>query len=172
TSAAETTDRKAAARKQEAPGPAKPPPAAGRRAGGGVRVVAATAGVLALLLIPVAAILGLKRRRRHRRRLRGSPSTRIAGGWAEVIDLARDARVLAGATGTRREIAASMTDAGLMPLARRADEAVFAPGEPSEREVTDYWADVATARGTLIGGLGRWARIRSALSSRSLRGRP
>lgn len=141
-------------------------PSAGRRLG---LVVAVGVSIPVIVLGAVVLTLALKRRRSRRRRRRGSPSTRIAGGWAEVVDLARDTGAAVPLGGTRRDVAVSLDRADLIVLARRADQAVFAPGEPSERDVTDYWADVATARSDLARRLGRWARLKVALNPTSLR---
>ena len=46
---------------------------------------------LGLIALVVGGILGLKALRSRGRRTRGQPSTRIAGGWDEVLDAARDA---------------------------------------------------------------------------------
>ncbi len=132
-------------------------------------VVAAGMGIPVLLLAIVGLIVGLKWRRSRRRRHRGTPHARIAGGWSEVVDLVMDAGVAIPPQATRRDVAVIVDRAPVMVLARRADQAVFAPGEPTESEVADYWADVSTARREMAGELGRWARIRTALNPTSLR---
>lgn len=168
TSAGEPTERKAAEKKASTQ--AKPPERDPVRRNRSVNpVVAGIGAFVGLVVAIVLTLLGLKFLRGRRRRRRGPPSTRIASGWAELIDVARDAGVPMAAVGTRREVAASIGVAEVLPLARRADQAVFAPGEPSEAEVADYWADVDTARSRLTVGQSPWRRVVAALNPRSLR---
>jgi hypothetical protein len=117
--------------------------------------------------------VALKLRRRRRRATAGPPSARIAGGWAEVVDTARDLGVAPVPRGTRRETARVLHQtygsAGAVALAERADAGVFAPGEPSEREVQHFWAEVEASLRGMSGAVGRWRRLRGWLSPTSLR---
>ncbi len=58
--------------------------------------------ILAALLV-MGAIIGWKWRRRRRRRTTGSTVNRYAGGWRELVDLARDAGVDMPARRTRQQ---------------------------------------------------------------------
>jgi hypothetical protein len=133
------------------------------------------AGLVVLAATEIAATSLLKARRRRRRRGAATPSAQIAGGWAELLDLATDAG-LAVAAGTRREQAASLGHPGSGPgiaaastLAGAADGAVFGPGEPSPIEVGEFWAAVEQARDETARALGRFGHLRLTASLRSLR---
>ena len=136
-------------------------------------------GTLLVLLSPVLVVLALKARRRRRRRRAGDPVRRVAGGWDEVVDTARDMGGAPPATATRREAARTWTAtiAGGHPavaarvdaLARRADRAVFAAGVPDRSEVEAYWADVDATVGALRRTLPWRRRVRTRASWASLR---
>jgi len=139
----------------------------------------ATAGALAgivLLTVAEIAVVGLfKARRRRRRRAAGTPSAQVAGGWAELLDLAVDAG-LSVATGTRREQAVLLAHpeggpviAAASTLAAVADGAVFGPGEPSPAEVAEFWGAVGQARDDVARALGHFGRLRLMASLRSVR---
>jgi transglutaminase-like putative cysteine protease len=164
--------------------PDEPPPASGadtdRRDGddGGVWDTVLTVAVyvglpLLVLLGPCALLVALKLRRRRRRASTGAPSARIAGGWSEVVDAARDLGVRPLPRGTRRETAHVLHEAygttGAVALAERADAGVFAPGEPSEQEVAHFWAEVERSLRGMSGSVSRWRRLRGWLSPASLR---
>jgi hypothetical protein len=117
----------------------------------------------------LGVIGGLKRRRRRRRRYAPSPAAQIAGAWAELVDQARDHGRSVPEKGTRREQAATLQGLDAVPLARRADTAVFAPGDPSDRQVADFWAAVDQLVGALRSSVGWRTRWRGRLSIRSLR---
>jgi transglutaminase-like putative cysteine protease len=164
--------------------PDEPPPASGedpdRRDGDGdgpwstVLTAAVYVGLpLLVLLGPCALLVALKLRRRRRRATAGPPSARIAGGWAEVVDTARDLGVRPLPRGTRRETASVLSEtygtAGAVALAERADAGVFAPGEPTEEEVTRFWSEVEQSLRGMTGSVGRWRRVRRWLALTSLR---
>ncbi len=153
-----------------------------------LRVLAYTgAGVGGLLVLtgPLLAVVVLKLMRRRRRRRANDPVRRVAGGWDEVMDTARDLRHPPGSRGTRRDGAAAVGQAfavGAPPaagavavrldgLARRADRAVFAAGVPSDAEAAAYWLDVAEAVAAMRAAVPPVTRLRARASSRSLRGR-
>ncbi|UZN01785.1 transglutaminase-like domain-containing protein [Cellulomonas sp. S1-8] len=135
-------------------------------------------GVL-VLLSPLLVVVALKARRRRRRRRAADPVRRVAGGWDEVVDTARDMGGVPPAAATRRETARdwSATLAGRHPavaarveaLARRADRAVFAAGTPDSSEVEAYWADVDATVGALRRTLPWRGRVRTRASLASLR---
>ena len=143
-------------------------------AAGAVLRAAALVGVpLLVVLGPVVLLLALKARRRRRRLSLGTPATRIAGGWAELLDAARDLGHVPPRRATRREAAHALDTAfdgtGAVALAERADAGVFAPGEPSEEEVARFWSEVDRALSGMGSSVGRWRRLRARLSTASLR---
>ncbi|NNG20685.1 transglutaminase domain-containing protein [Naumannella sp. ID2617S] len=112
---------------------------------------------LLLLVLPAAAIIGVKLRRARSRRLARSAVTRVSGGWAEVIDRARDLGVPVHRSLTRAEAAQVLSrrfsrsaDGPADPnlLAWRADATVFGTGTPTTRQAAEYWDGVrAVVRG-------------------------
>ncbi|MCC2336634.1 transglutaminase-like domain-containing protein [Cellulomonas wangsupingiae] len=136
-------------------------------------------GALLVLLSPVLVVLALKARRRRRRRRAADPVRRVAGGWDEVVDTARDMGGAPPAAATRREAARTWTAtiavghpavaARVDALARRADRAVFAAGVPDRSEVEAYWADVDATVGALRRTLPWRRRVRTRASWVSLR---
>ena len=133
---------------------------------------------LAVLAAPLTLIAWLKLRRRKRRAGTGSPTDRISGGWSEVMSAAVDLGTSVPAGATRRENAADLATAfpaagtSTLLLAHRADEAVFAAGEPSDDQIHAYWADVDSSLRVMTGGVGFWRRQRARFSLRSLASPP
>ena len=127
---------------------------------------AAVAGALLL-----GSIIGLKAWRRRRRRNAESTSARFVGAWRELVDHARDLGqvVPLGPTVTRREQSAGIVSDGAAALARRADGFVFGPRVPEASAATAYWESVDAERRAMSHGVGRWHRLRAAVSLRSLR---
>ncbi|OLT49389.1 hypothetical protein BJF88_02715 [Cellulosimicrobium sp. CUA-896] len=136
-------------------------------------VGAAVVVPLVLLTIPVVLVLGYKARRRTRRRSAERPADRVSGGWREVLDAATDLGTPVPAGATRREgagvIATTFGATSTIPLAHRADATVFGATEPSDREIEAFWADVDALVGGLRSSVNRRARVRAALSLRSVR---
>jgi Transglutaminase-like superfamily len=133
-------------------------------------VIGAAIGGSPFLLFGLASlvIVLLKARRRKRRRLTGLAHQRIANGWLEVTDLAVDmGRPIPGAT-TRRE-AAAFAGSGTSALAVRADAAVWDAGEPSDKAVEEYWAELTSTLKAMRSELGVVHRVKSNISIRSLR---
>ncbi len=153
-------------------------------------LIALAAGVPILLVLgPILLIVLLKLLRRRRRRRRGSGSGRVAGGWAEIIDRARDLGVPVAPAATRfeqagqleeglgegrstrrrrpRPVDASGLDTGA--LARHTDAGVFGPVLPDEDAVTNYWRHVESTEGRLRAAVGRRRWLRSRISVTSLR---
>ncbi len=119
--------------------------------GGGLPVLLfAAVGVVLLpvLLIGgvVSVILLLKHRRRTRRRGSGRADERVANGWKELVDYAVDTGRPVPTAITRREAAAAVGVETAPQLARRADAAVFGPGDLTDDEINAFWADVDTAQ--------------------------
>jgi hypothetical protein len=98
---------------------------------------------LAVLLAVVGSLAGIHALRRRHRRRTGPTSRRLAHGWTDLVDRARDLGTDVPRGLTRREQAGVV---GFAALAAQADAAVFGAGEPSEEAVDRYWRQVATAR--------------------------
>jgi transglutaminase-like putative cysteine protease len=114
-------------------------------------------------------IIALKARRRHTRRTRGTPAARLAKGWREIMDCARDLGTVMPGGHTRREQGALLVDLGVARLAHAADAHVFGPTEPPEHAASAYWQEVERARKQMGHDVGRCRRIRAAISIASLR---
>lgn len=147
--------------------------------------IARAAGIAAVPLLvlasPLLVVIALKALRRRRRRRSPDPVARVAGGWDEVLDTARDLRRPAGALATRNEsaraLAASFADVpgGALvatrvgALARSADHAVFSANEPSGAHATAYWADVEQTVDAMNRSVGWRRRVRARVSTASLK---
>ncbi|MGN8245120.1 transglutaminaseTgpA domain-containing protein [Cellulomonas soli] len=150
-----------------------------------LRVTGMVGVPLLLLASPFLLVLVLKARRRLRRRRRPDPVSRVAGGWDEVLDAARDLRRPPRPLATRREAAgelagafggadaqgAAVVAASVGALARSADRAVFAPGAPSAEQVAAYWTDVEAAVTAMHRAVPWRHRVRARVSTVSLRRR-
>ncbi len=123
--------------------------------------------ILAVLLF-VGVVVGTKARRRSRRRQRGTAQTRIARGWHEIVDLARDLGFAVPSGRTRREQASAIGEHDVRPLAIAADARIFGPDALSPEAAAEYWSMVDKTRRTMTDSLSRRQRIRTALSLRSL----
>ncbi|KRE96992.1 hypothetical protein ASG76_18370 [Nocardioides sp. Soil774] len=133
-----------------------------------VTYVGAPVLLLALLL---GAVVAFKAWRRHRRRSADSASARFVGAWRELVDHARDLGqvVPLGPTVTRREQSAGIVSDQAGALARRADSFVFGPAVPEPAAASTYWDSVDAERRAMSQQVGRWQRVRAAVSLRSLR---
>jgi hypothetical protein len=126
--------------------------------------------ILAVLLAPFLAVVVVKARRRSRRRRRGSARARAVHGWSELQDAAVDAGAVAPtSTSTRVETADLLGGEGLRAVAVLVDRAQFAPAEPTPADLDRIWGDVERERLRLLRAHGRPARLRAAVSLRSLR---
>ncbi len=138
-------------------------------------VVTYVGGPLLLAALLLGAVVGLKALRRRRRRRAVSVSARFVGGWRELVDHARDLGqpVPLGPTVTRREQSVGIVSGQARMLARRADTFVFGPSAPETGAATTYWEEVDAERRAMSQDVGRWQRLRAAVSLRSLlRSRP
>lgn len=130
------------------------------------------AGIPVIILVAAGLfIAGLKGRRRRRRREVGSAPARIAAGWRELLDYARDQGVTVPGRHTRREQAGTLPsgwDVG--GLAKSADAAIFGPGEPTAEVVGNYWQSVDEVISRLRSQSTRWERIKGAINPASLLG--
>lgn len=133
-----------------------------------------TVGGVALLPFAVigaitAVIAGLKARRRNQRRRTGPPSTRVAGGWHEVIDLAADMGSPIPVLATRNEGALLMGTDAAVGLARHADVGIFGPTSLTDDWVSTYWNDVDATRAAMTADMSKVERWRVLVSLASLR---
>jgi len=124
---------------------------------------------LLFLLLSALAIVGVKAERRRRRRHRGLPATRLARGWHEVVDHARDLGTVLPSARTRREQARLLAQHDLGELARAADAHIFGEAIPADADAARFWTDVDAARRRMSRSVGRWQRLRASLSLASLR---
>lgn len=137
-----------------------------------VRVLGWVLLVAGLIASPLLGVAAAKLRRRRRRRTAGDPTTRILGGWRELIDEARDYGVEVPKAATRSEIARALDRPQALVLARVADRAVYAPEEPSMDEAEKVWVAADAVRASLAEGRSRRDRVRAAISPASLRRYP
>lgn len=137
---------------------------------GWVVVVLAVVAIPALLLgVPALIVVAWKRRRATRRRTRGTPVDRVAGSFSELVDLARDAGRPVPPRSTRTEISTVVGAPGATALATRADSAVFGPIDPTDAEVDAAWEELESVRSSMMEGMARSERLRTAVSPTSLR---
>ncbi|MFJ3380970.1 transglutaminaseTgpA domain-containing protein [Curtobacterium sp. NPDC090217] len=131
--------------------------------------VLGTLAFIALVLLPFGVIVLLKRIRRRRRRRAATARGRIVGAWDEYRDALLDRGHDVRAESTRREVASSAPGDGGTGLAALADRAVFGPSEADDRTADRMWEATDTAIDDLRDGRTRRERIRTAVSTRSLR---
>jgi len=137
-----------------------------------LRVIAWVLLIAGLIASPMLGVVAAKRRRRQRRRAAADPTTRILGGWRELIDGARDFGLDVPHAATRSEVARAIGRPQALVLARVADRAVYAPEEPSMAEAEQVWVAADSVRESLAEGLSRRDRWRATISPASLRRRP
>ncbi|OLR89803.1 transglutaminase-like domain-containing protein [Actinokineospora bangkokensis] len=125
----------------------------------------ATAALLCLL------VLGGKAWRRRRRRTRGTPAARVAAGWQEVLDRARDLGAVIPPGLTRPEQARALGDRAVHPLAHTADATVFGPHDPTDHTATTFWTTVDAVRKAMGSHTSPLHRARAALNLTTFRTR-
>ena len=119
-----------------------------------------------LALMVIAGVLAIARSaRRRRRRRRGPASRRLAEGWRDYVDHARDLGLKVPRGLTRKEQASLV---GQPELAAAADATVFGYGEPEGSAVIAYWAQITQARKSLTLSTSRRRRILRRFSVRGL----
>jgi hypothetical protein len=123
---------------------------------------------ISLIAVLCVLIVVMKTVRRRRRRTNGTVTSRVALGWRELLDYARDLGDVVPAGLTRREQATALCGHDLEPLAADADGQIFGPGEPTEAVASGYWSEVDAARRRMARSVGRWKRLRAAVSLKSL----
>lgn len=131
--------------------------------------VLGTLGFVALVLLPFVVIVAIKRVRRRRRRRAATARGRIIGAWDEYRDTLLDRGQDVPAAATRREVAATAPGDAGVGLAALADRAVFGPSDADERAADRMWDATDSAIGHLRSGRTRRERLRTLVSTRSLR---
>ena len=140
--------------------------------------VAVVGGIpLIFVVLPIAVVIALKMRRRRSRMSSDSLVQRVAGGWAEILDRARDLGRSPTPSATRTEQAEQLVSlfsrltekADPRVLARQADMTVFAPDTITPGQASTYWATVDDAVVGLNRSVSVLSRIRGSLSVRSFR---
>ncbi len=143
-----------------------------------VGTVALVGGIpLLTIVVPIALVIGLKLRRRRERMNNEDLVRRVAGGWSELVDRARDLGRSPSPSATRTEQAeqllGSFGNVGeqMDPriLARQADATVFAPDAINPAQAATYWTGIDAAIRGLNRSVGFAQRVRGALSVRSFR---
>ncbi|WP_293698208.1 transglutaminase domain-containing protein [uncultured Agrococcus sp.] len=124
-----------------------------------------------LLLSPFIIVGAMKLVRRKRRRQASDPSSRLSGGWHEVVDQAVDLGLDVPSGVTRTTVAASVGDrypeSRAVSIGAYVDERVFGPERPGDEEVEAFWSDVDQSLAAMQGEASRWERLKSKLSIRS-----
>lgn len=123
--------------------------------------------VVAVALIPPLTILLIKIARRRRRRLAPDARTRVLGARDELADVLVDGRVAVTPATTHRELLelAGVARSSLVALADRAD---YSLESLDASDAENAWSEVSVIERGLSRPLGRWQRLRRALSLRSL----
>ncbi len=123
------------------------------------------------MLLPVAAgvIPGLKLLRRARRRRAARVSLRYAGAWQELVDRARDLGLAVPSHRSRPAQAVTIDDTDAPGLARAADDAIFAAGDPRPEQAEAYWTSMLDVRGRLGARVSWRRRLLAPFSLASLR---
>jgi hypothetical protein len=124
------------------------------------------AGVV--LIGPALLIRFLKGRRRSQRRKVKNTRDQVAGGWAELLDCARDLGRRVPRYATRREQAPFLGDTASF-LAALANSATFGPSDPPSATVERFWTMVDESIRQMYAGLSFWHRVRARLNLASLR---
>lgn len=139
----------------------------------------ATYGLPLIVIVgPLVLILGMKHRRRLGRMRAEIVANRVAGGWSELLDVARDLGTSASPMATRTEQAAMLSAAfpkleehvDSNRLARQADVAVFAPDRVTEDQAAGYWKSIDEGVAALRGSVSKPRALAGRLSIRSFRG--
>ena len=105
-----------------------------------LKVVGIPAAVLAVVLVLLAL---LRWARRRRRRTHGPANRRLAQGWRDYVDHARDLGFAVPNGLTRLEQSSLV---GQAALAAHADQAVFGSHDPDDHAIEAYWDAVRAAR--------------------------
>lgn len=110
------------------------------------------------------AIIVAKAWRRRRRRTRGAPAARLAHGWREVLDHARDLGSAVATPATRREQAVELAGLQLGSLAVLTDRHVFGPEPVTDADADGFWSQVQAERKRMSSAVSRSRRWWAALN--------
>lgn len=143
-----------------------------------LRVTASFGLPLIVLVGPLVLVLGLKHRRRRARMGAAVVANRVAGGWSELLDVARDLGTSPSPMATRSEqaevLASKFTKleahVDSNRLARQADAAIFAPEAVSAEQAKGYWNAIDEGVAGLRDSVGLRRALVGRLSMRSFRG--
>ena len=131
--------------------------------------------ILALVAPPVGALAALlggtlaaKALRCRRRRTVGTPAHRVAAGWRELVDLARDLRATVPAGATRLEQSRAIGFPALPGMAERANALVFGAETPSAAQADEFWRATRATKAAMMAVVPRGRRLLARLSLRSL----
>lgn len=131
-------------------------------------VLAVIGPPIAVLAAIVAGLIGAKVVRRRLRQHRGTPSSQVAGAWADVFDQCRDLGMVRLRKGTRLEQSRVIDDPGVSDLAVAVDTATFGPQAPSQQQIDQLWMRSAEVRRRLLFSRGFWRRFWAQVNPRSL----
>ena len=133
-------------------------------------VALTAAGVpLVAFLVFAACVLGAKLVRRLWRARRGSPSRRVHGAWAEVLDTLRDSGLAVADGHTRSDVAAAASaNPVVREVAALVDAADYGADEPTGDDVDRVWSVVDRVRSTESSARVGRRRVVAALDPRSL----
>ncbi|MFF8817603.1 transglutaminase domain-containing protein [Leucobacter sp. NPDC015123] len=143
-------------------------------------LLAAAAALLALALLFIPLVKRVRRRVRARQPL---PELRALGAWNELVDHCTDTGNRPRFGGSRSDIVAELSEAGVMSqhgawIAATVDQAVYAREGVSDEAADHLWAVVREHIRERDARLGFWGRLRSQywlgsfIASASARSRP
>ena len=128
-------------------------------------IVGPPVGGIALIL---GAIAAAKAVRSARRRASGAPAHRVAQGWRDVIDQARDMGIKVPAGATRLEQSRLMLAPAASVLAAQANTLVLGPEPPAASDVDEFWRGAKSTKASMRGALNLRRRFAARFSPRSL----
>lgn len=131
-------------------------------------VLAVIGPPIALVVAVVAGLIGAKALRRRVRQRRGTPSSQVAGAWADTFDQCRDLGLVRIRRGTRLEQSRMIDDPSVSELAVAVDTATFGPNAPSHQQIDQLWVRTAEVRRRLLFAQGFWRRSWARMNPRSL----
>ena len=131
-------------------------------------VLAVVGPPVAVITAIVAGLIAAKAVRRRIRRRTGTPSSQVAGAWADTFDQCRDLGLIRARRGTRLEQSQLIADPAVSELAVAVDTATFGPNAPSQQQVDQLWARAAEARRRVLFARGFWLRFWARVNPRSL----
>ncbi len=167
----ETTDDSVTTRSQDDDGPEDEPRGAGWTAVllAVLRVGGLGIGIIGIVTSPLWVLALAATIRRFFRRRADRRTVAVTGAWDEVRDALLDRGQDIEPAATRAEVAELADSPEVQDLADRADEGAFSANPLTSAQVDAYWADAKKIRHRLDTGISKRERLRTALSTRSLR---